>query len=193
MWNWVRIPYWSLFSEPNKAKARFFTTSYYKSQKKFVEIEFASADDHMHGRQKLAKRLSDWKVNLAKLCLYRFMKMEFILSGNHTNFSFYHWDFIFHYFFASHSSGRDRVLILWNIQEKKSLRILPIYECAEGTFLIPESSTVPLAKDSNGIYAASAGEKFRHSLNLGDEVWSIWCMSRSILSYQRQKKRVACP
>ncbi|XP_025995592.1 transducin beta-like protein 3 [Solenopsis invicta] len=59
------------------------------------------------------------------------------------------------------SSGRDRVLILWDISTGTSLRILPVYEGIEGTFMISAKclpSFVALRK-SDGIYVASAGEK----------------------------------
>lgn len=63
----------------------------------------------------------------------------------------------------SHSSGRDRVLILWNILSGTSIRILPVYEGIEGAFII--SSKVPLPDfltkscKTDGVYVASAGEK----------------------------------
>ena len=59
------------------------------------------------------------------------------------------------------SSGRDKVLILWDIVKKVSIRILPVYECIEGAFIIPAKANfpVPKAKNKSSIYAASAGEK----------------------------------
>jgi hypothetical protein len=53
------------------------------------------------------------------------------------------------------------VLILWDISTGTSLRILPVYEGIEGTFMISAKclpSFVALRK-SDGIYVASAGEK----------------------------------
>ncbi|XP_034948506.1 transducin beta-like protein 3 [Chelonus insularis] len=60
------------------------------------------------------------------------------------------------------SSGRDKVLILWNIVQKTSVRILPVYEGLEGTFIIPSNINFPGCKDkdkSKGIFVAGAGEK----------------------------------
>lgn len=60
-----------------------------------------------------------------------------------------------------HSSGRDRVLILWDISSGTSVRTLPVYEGIEGTFIVP-SEILPASIESrknDGIYVASAGEK----------------------------------
>ncbi|XP_036144241.1 transducin beta-like protein 3 isoform X3 [Monomorium pharaonis] len=59
------------------------------------------------------------------------------------------------------SSGRDRVLILWDILTGTSVRILPVYEGIEGTFMI-SAKCLPsfvTSRKSDGIYVASAGEK----------------------------------
>ncbi|KAL0100232.1 hypothetical protein PUN28_019568 [Cardiocondyla obscurior] len=59
------------------------------------------------------------------------------------------------------SSGRDRVLILWDILTATSIRILPVYEGIEGTFII-STKCLPASIESyknDGIYVASAGEK----------------------------------
>ncbi|TGZ51696.1 Transducin beta-like protein 3 [Temnothorax longispinosus] len=59
------------------------------------------------------------------------------------------------------SSGRDRVLILWDILTGTSIRVLPVYEGIEGTFIIPAKCLPAFIKSrkSDGIYIASAGEK----------------------------------
>ncbi|XP_011503744.1 PREDICTED: transducin beta-like protein 3 [Ceratosolen solmsi marchali] len=58
------------------------------------------------------------------------------------------------------SSGRDKVLILWDLIKKISLRILPVFECIEGAFIIPNTANLPIPKikTKSSIYAASAGE-----------------------------------
>lgn len=61
-----------------------------------------------------------------------------------------------------YSSGRDRVLILWNLSSASSIRILPVYEEIEDTFIIPKNALVPVPfydKDENAVHVAAAGEK----------------------------------
>ena len=60
------------------------------------------------------------------------------------------------------SSGRDRVLILWNISSQSSVRVLPVYEEIEDIFIIPENVAVPVPfhnKNKDVIHVAAAGEK----------------------------------
>ncbi|KAG7302668.1 hypothetical protein JYU34_012619 [Plutella xylostella] len=60
------------------------------------------------------------------------------------------------------SSGRDRVLILWNLNEGKALRTVPVYESIESTILLPPVFQIPNFKkktETGGIYVACAGEK----------------------------------
>lgn len=60
------------------------------------------------------------------------------------------------------SSGRDKVIILWNIKENGSIvRTVPVYESIEGVFLLPLNNAEKLIKgyQSNGIYVAAGGEK----------------------------------
>lgn len=58
------------------------------------------------------------------------------------------------------SSGRDRVLILWNLSSGSSIRVLPVYEEIEDTFIIPKNMLLPFYnKDENAIHVAAAGEK----------------------------------
>ncbi|XP_043282160.1 transducin beta-like protein 3 [Venturia canescens] len=60
------------------------------------------------------------------------------------------------------SAGRDKVLILWDLEKGTSIRVLPVYESLEGVFLVPRDGTLPVelsTKKSDDIYAAAAGEK----------------------------------
>ncbi|XP_051157551.1 transducin beta-like protein 3 [Leptopilina boulardi] len=59
------------------------------------------------------------------------------------------------------SSGRDKVLVLWDILKGTSLKVLPVYEGIEGAFIIPSEAVLPnsLKNKSSEIYAACAGEK----------------------------------
>lgn len=59
------------------------------------------------------------------------------------------------------SSGRDKVLILWNLVTGKRERTVPAYECLEGVAVLPTIGTkLPddIALDAARVYAASAGE-----------------------------------
>lgn len=60
-----------------------------------------------------------------------------------------------------HSSGRDKVLILWDISSGTSIRVLPVYEVIEGAFIISHKSLPGFIKlrKSDDIYVATAGEK----------------------------------
>lgn len=62
---------------------------------------------------------------------------------------------------CTHSSGRDRVLILWDILTGTSIRVLPVYEGIEGAFMISVKCLPSFitSRESDGIYVASAGEK----------------------------------
>ena len=59
------------------------------------------------------------------------------------------------------SSGRDQLLVLWDIIKKTSIRSLPVYENIEASFIIPSCAKLPVQSEQQGfpIYAASAGEK----------------------------------
>lgn len=59
-----------------------------------------------------------------------------------------------------YSSGRDKVLILWNISQGSIVRTVPVYEGIEGTFLLPPNGAGFITShQSHGIYVAAAGEK----------------------------------
>lgn len=60
------------------------------------------------------------------------------------------------------SSGRDRVLILWDISSGTSVRVVPVYEGIEGAFIVPNNISFPNCPDetkADSIYVASGGEK----------------------------------
>ncbi|KAG6800849.1 transducin beta-like protein 3 [Apis mellifera caucasica] len=58
------------------------------------------------------------------------------------------------------SSGRDRVLILWDLTSGSSIRVVPVYEEIEDTFIISKNLSLPFYnKDENAIHIATAGEK----------------------------------
>nr|XP_031841199.1 transducin beta-like protein 3 [Nomia melanderi] len=59
------------------------------------------------------------------------------------------------------SSGRDKVLILWDIFAESSIRVLPVYEEIEGAFIIPKNVSLPTVPpnkfENDTIYVAAAG------------------------------------
>lgn len=59
------------------------------------------------------------------------------------------------------SSGRDRVIILWDISTSKAIRILPVYEVIEGIFIVPNNLLLSnfLKIEADSICVAAAGEK----------------------------------
>ncbi|XP_011257031.1 transducin beta-like protein 3 isoform X1 [Camponotus floridanus] len=82
------------------------------------------------------------------------------------------------------SSGRDRVLILWDISSGTSIRILPVYEGIEGAFIIPFKSLPAFIKlhRKDDIYIASGGEK---------GVVKIWEMKSGKLIYTQDNSLVS--
>ncbi|XP_012283683.1 transducin beta-like protein 3 [Orussus abietinus] len=55
------------------------------------------------------------------------------------------------------SSGRDKVLILWNLVQGTILRTIAVYESIEGAFILPDNRELPYAVKPDGIYVATAG------------------------------------
>ncbi|KAG6445304.1 hypothetical protein O3G_MSEX003863 [Manduca sexta] len=83
------------------------------------------------------------------------------------------------------SSGRDRVLILWKVNESKALRVLPVYEGIEDTFLLPFTFKIPnftKKAETEGVYVACAGEK---------GIVKIWNLSISRLMYEQNNSLVS--
>lgn len=80
-----------------------------------------------------------------------YTKFDIVLSHHEIN------NYVFIY-----SSGRDRVLILWDISSGTSIRVLPVYESIEGAFIVNTNTLLSAFLSScnpNDIYVASAGEK----------------------------------
>ncbi|XP_038212377.1 transducin beta-like protein 3 [Zerene cesonia] len=83
------------------------------------------------------------------------------------------------------SSGRDRVLILWKVNESKSLRVLPVYECIEAMIILPVSFKIPnFTKkiETEGIYVACAGEK---------GIVKVWNVQMSRLMFEQSNSLVS--
>ncbi|XP_076297483.1 transducin beta-like protein 3 [Lasioglossum baleicum] len=60
------------------------------------------------------------------------------------------------------SSGRDKVLILWNIISQSPIRVLPVYDEIAAAFIIPKNVSLPATlrdKLDDHIYVAAAGDK----------------------------------
>lgn len=83
------------------------------------------------------------------------------------------------------SSGRDRVLILWNLNDSKALRVLPVYESIETTILLPSTFKIPnftKKLETEGIYVACAGEK---------GVVKVWNLLMSRLMFEQNNSLVS--
>ncbi|KAL2724522.1 transducin beta-like protein 3 [Vespula squamosa] len=83
------------------------------------------------------------------------------------------------------SSGRDRVLILWDISSATSVRVLPVYEGIEGAFIVPNNISFPNCPHetkADSIYIASGGEK---------GVVNIWEMNTGRKCYAQQNSLVS--
>ncbi|XP_015175993.1 PREDICTED: transducin beta-like protein 3 isoform X2 [Polistes dominula] len=60
------------------------------------------------------------------------------------------------------SSGRDRVIILWDITTATAIRTLAVYEVIEGAFIVPYNTSLlsnVIKPEADSIYVATAGEK----------------------------------
>ncbi|KAJ0177205.1 hypothetical protein K1T71_007214 [Dendrolimus kikuchii] len=83
------------------------------------------------------------------------------------------------------SSGRDRVLILWNLNESKALKVIPVYESIEATVLLPSVFKIPnFTKkiETEGIFVACAGEK---------GVVKVWNLLMSRLMFEQENSLVS--
>lgn len=83
------------------------------------------------------------------------------------------------------SAGRDRVIIFWNLNDGVVLKTIPVYECIEGIFLLPETFEIPLFQkklDTKGIYVACAGEK---------GVVKVWDVKIGKLMYEQSNSLVS--
>lgn len=64
------------------------------------------------------------------------------------------------------SSGRDKVLILWRLNDSHAVRTVPVYQSIEGIIMLPTNTVIPTGNtiDPDGIVVACAGEKGMISL-----------------------------
>lgn len=82
------------------------------------------------------------------------------------------------------SAGRDKVMILWNLENGETVRTVPAYECLEGVVVLPAATKVPseVKIKSGRVYAASAGE---------NGVVKIWDMTGGKALYEQQNSLIA--
>ncbi|KAI4501511.1 hypothetical protein M0802_003388 [Mischocyttarus mexicanus] len=87
------------------------------------------------------------------------------------------------------SSGRDKVLILWDISIETPIRILPVYEEIEGIFIIPNISfpNSSLKTDANSICVASAGEQGTVSIWEINKCKKLYTQENSLVSAAKEK------
>ncbi|GBP41953.1 Transducin beta-like protein 3 [Eumeta japonica] len=83
------------------------------------------------------------------------------------------------------SSGRDKVLILWDLIEGKAMRTLPVYESIEGAVILPLTFKIPNFQKklaTEGIYVACAGDKGKVK---------VWNIQTSRLMYEQSHTLVS--
>uniref|UniRef100_A0A1B6CEK7 Uncharacterized protein n=1 Tax=Clastoptera arizonana TaxID=38151 RepID=A0A1B6CEK7_9HEMI len=81
------------------------------------------------------------------------------------------------------SCSRDKVIILWDLEEGKQLFTIPVYESLESLVMLPEKISIPgHERLKGGVYVAVAGEK---------GIISIWdALHKTKLFSQTQSKVV---
>lgn len=82
------------------------------------------------------------------------------------------------------SSGRDKVLILWDLSDGKQVRVVPIYETIESVIVLPNNTKLPgkCKLDDGKIYAASAGE-------MG--IVKLWDMNSANVVYEQENSLIS--
>lgn len=82
------------------------------------------------------------------------------------------------------SSGRDKVLILWDIEKQQQLRVVPTYETIESVIILSNDTKLPINTrlDVDKIYAASAGE---------NGTIKIWEMNTARMIYEQQNSLIS--
>lgn len=82
------------------------------------------------------------------------------------------------------SSGRDKVLILWDLQKQQQVRVVPTYETIESATILANDVKLPnnIRLSDDKIYAASAGT---------DGCIKIWEMNTARLLYEQQNSLIS--
>ncbi|KAF2900930.1 hypothetical protein ILUMI_05253 [Ignelater luminosus] len=82
------------------------------------------------------------------------------------------------------SSSRDKVLILWNIEQNVAIRTVPVYEAIESVICLPNKFELPSLKISgkDEIFVASAGE---------NAIIRIWDVTKSKEIYAQNNSFVS--
>ncbi|XP_057323002.1 transducin beta-like protein 3 [Microplitis mediator] len=88
------------------------------------------------------------------------------------------------------SSGRDKVLILWDITQQVSIRVLPVFEGIEGAFIIPANMKLPIDIDEDSddkIFVASAGQKGTVKIWEMKSGREVYCQNNSLVPAAEDK------
>lgn len=82
------------------------------------------------------------------------------------------------------SSGRDKVLILWDLMSGKQVRVVPTYETIESVVVLPNNTKLPskCKFDDGKVYAASAGE---HG------IVKLWEMNSANVVYEQENSLIS--
>lgn len=58
------------------------------------------------------------------------------------------------------SCGRDKVVMLWDLEKRKCIKTFPAFECLEGIICLDGKPELPVeAKTQEGVFVAVAGER----------------------------------
>ncbi|KFB39541.1 hypothetical protein ZHAS_00006885 [Anopheles sinensis] len=75
------------------------------------------------------------------------------------------------------SSGRDKILILWNFDTQEAVKTIPVYEALEAVIVLPNGTRIGGVKlEENYVYAACAGE---------EGVIKVWEMTEARIVYKQ--------
>ncbi|XP_055548480.1 transducin beta-like protein 3 [Wyeomyia smithii] len=80
------------------------------------------------------------------------------------------------------SSGRDKILILWDYESQKAIKTIPVYEALESVVVLPVGTTFQGKKlKKEKIYAACAGE---------EGIIKVWEMTETRIVYKQSNSLV---
>ncbi|XP_049802000.1 transducin beta-like protein 3 [Schistocerca nitens] len=80
------------------------------------------------------------------------------------------------------SCGRDKILILWDVDKECSVRTVPVYESLESLVLLPQKFSLPNLAIEKGIHIATAGEKGKVRVWDVERGCEVYCQENPIVS-----------
>ncbi|XP_023219052.1 transducin beta-like protein 3 [Centruroides sculpturatus] len=119
------------------------------------------------------KLIRSWKsIHMGPISCMTFDASDVLLATGGSDSTIKVWDIIKQY--CTHnlkgaqgvfSSGRDNVVIMWNIETYENLKTIPVYESLHSIILIPANRKLPNVNvNANYLYFIAAGEKGKLSI-----------------------------